>query len=66
MSKAKVWLVPAHVAEDLKLGGIRQKVTQNGEAYYLLTGGDLTAYGTERAQREGAREISLAEARSLV
>ncbi len=66
MSKAKVWLVPEHVAEELKLAGIRQKVVNGGEVKYLLTGGDLAAYGTERAQGEGAREISLTEAKSLI
>lgn len=66
MSKAKVWLVPLHIAEELNLAGMRQNVVVDGVSMCLLTGADLAAYGTDRAHSEGARDISLEEAKSLV
>jgi hypothetical protein len=60
MMSAKMYAVPATVAEALRLTAIRRK---DAEGWYLLSGVDLQGYGTERAKAEGAVALTQGEAR---
>jgi hypothetical protein len=57
----KLYAVPATIAAALKLTRLRK---MDAEGNYLLSAYDLQGYGIDRALREGAEELSAADARA--
>ena len=56
----KLYAVPAHVAEELRLTSIRR---HDDKGYYLLSGVDLQGYSLQRALDDGAEALTQAEAK---
>lgn len=58
----KYYIVPKQIAELLNLTEIRK----GGENGYVVTVGDLAAYGVVKAIENGAREVSESEAEEFI
>ena len=56
------YLVPAELADELKLSAYRQQV----DGGYILSVSDLDAYGIERAVDEGATPLSENQVKQLL
>ena len=56
------YLVPAELADELKLSAYRQQV----DGSYILSASDLDAYGIERAVDEGATPLSENQVKQLL
>ncbi len=59
----KYYIIPSAMAEQLSLTEYRHGDQERG---YLVHSGDLVNYGLENAERDGATEVSLADARNFV
>ena len=59
----KYYIIPAEIAESLNLTQYRLGNSTKG---YLVNIGDLAVYGVERAESEGAVEVSLKQAKRFV
>lgn len=58
----KYYIIPKQIAELLNLTEIRK----GGENGYVVTVGDLAAYGVGKAIENGAREVSESEAEEFI
>ncbi len=58
----KYYIIPDTLARELGLTVSRKGSPGDG---WLVHIGDLAAYGVERAEQNGAREVSLSEARQF-
>ncbi|WP_276963528.1 hypothetical protein [Bacteroides graminisolvens] len=56
------YLVPAELADELKLSAYRQQV----DGGYIMSASDLDAYGIERAVDEGATPLSENQVKQLL
>lgn len=59
----KYFIIPKEIADELGLSPFRHGNGANG---YLVNIGDLAIYGVEKAVENGAREITVEEARKFV
>lgn len=59
----KYYIIPAEMAESLSIARYRIGNSTKG---YLVNIGDLAVYGVERAESEGAVEVSLKQAKRFV
>lgn len=58
----KYYIIPAALAHLLNLAEFRR----GGKQGYVVTVGDLAAYGVEKAIEKGAREVSEKEAMEFI
>ncbi len=61
--RAKYYVIPECIANELGLTPYRR---HNENMEYLVNSGDLVVYGIEKAVDEGARELTVEEAKSFI
>ncbi len=59
----RYYIIPAPLAEQLSLTEYRRGNTEKG---YVVTAGDLAAFGVEKAVGGGAQETTEKEARKFI
>lgn len=61
--RTKYYAIPERIAKELGLTPFRR---HNEIPEYLVNSGDLVVYGIEKAVNEGARELTVEEAKAFI